>query len=125
MNWEAVGAIAELFGALGVIASLVFLTLQIRMNTKALRGTASFEAEKCMAQGNRDLVHDREVTAVLIKAYDPSASLADFSDDPIEFSLHFMLGRAFNVSQVNTGCIRTVFWTTACGSPVPVGRVAG
>lgn len=89
MNWEAVGAVAELFGALGVIVSLVFLTLQIRMNTKALRGTASFEAELSMAQANRELLHDREVTAVLIKAYDPSASLADFSDaDRVLIGLH-------------------------------------
>jgi len=40
MNWEAVGAIAELAGALGVIASLVYLATQIRQNTRALRSSA-------------------------------------------------------------------------------------
>ena len=29
MNWDAIGAIAELLGAVGVIASLVYLALQV------------------------------------------------------------------------------------------------
>ena len=47
MNWDAVGAIAELAGAMGVILSLVYLAVQIRQNTgqmerteRAARGTA-------------------------------------------------------------------------------------
>jgi len=32
MNWDAVGAIAELLGAIGVIASLVYLATQIRQS---------------------------------------------------------------------------------------------
>jgi len=43
MNWEAVGAAAELLGAIGVIASLLYLATQIRQSTRtaedgALRG---------------------------------------------------------------------------------------
>lgn len=34
MNWDAVGAIAELLGAIGVIVSLVYLSIQIRINTR-------------------------------------------------------------------------------------------
>ena len=47
MNWDAVGAIAELLGAVGVIASLVYLATQIRhsreqmsQNTRAMRSSA-------------------------------------------------------------------------------------
>ena len=38
MNWEAIGAIAESLGAIGVIASLVYLASQIRDTRRALRG---------------------------------------------------------------------------------------
>ena len=38
MNWEAVGAIGEVVGAIAVIATLLYLALQIRQNTKAMRG---------------------------------------------------------------------------------------
>ncbi len=37
MNWDALGALAELAGAVGVIASLVYLASQIRQNTRAVR----------------------------------------------------------------------------------------
>jgi hypothetical protein len=39
MNWEAIGAIGELIGAIGVIATLVYLAVQIRRNTIASRAT--------------------------------------------------------------------------------------
>lgn len=37
MNWEAIATIAELVGAIGVIASLVYLAVQIRDNTRSSR----------------------------------------------------------------------------------------
>ena len=37
MNWDAVGAIAELLAAIGALAALIYLALQIRHNTEALR----------------------------------------------------------------------------------------
>jgi hypothetical protein len=37
MNWEALGALAETIGAAGVIVSLVYLTFQVRQNTRAIR----------------------------------------------------------------------------------------
>jgi hypothetical protein len=40
MNWDAVGATAELLAAFGVLFSLVYLGLQIRQNTKWLRQQA-------------------------------------------------------------------------------------
>ena len=36
MNWEAIGAIGEVVGAFGVIATLGYLAFQIRQNTKQL-----------------------------------------------------------------------------------------
>ena len=37
MNWEAIAAVAELLGALGVIASLVYLAGQVRSNASRAR----------------------------------------------------------------------------------------
>jgi len=36
MNWQAIGAVSEIIGALGVIVSLAYLAFQIRQNTKQL-----------------------------------------------------------------------------------------
>ena len=40
MDWSAIGAIAELIGGAGVIASLVYLSIQIRQNTRTERTRA-------------------------------------------------------------------------------------
>ena len=37
MNWDAIGAIAELLGALAVLITVAFLAVQMRQNTRALR----------------------------------------------------------------------------------------
>ncbi len=35
-NWEAIGAIGELIGALAVVLTLIYLTLQLRRNTQSV-----------------------------------------------------------------------------------------
>jgi len=39
MNWEALGAIGDLIGGVAVIATLIYLAVQIRQNTKSLDET--------------------------------------------------------------------------------------
>ena len=36
MNWEAIGAIGEVLASIGVVISLLFLSIQLRENTKAM-----------------------------------------------------------------------------------------
>lgn len=40
MNWEAIGAVGEVGGAIGVIVTLIYLAGQLRQNTKALRSSS-------------------------------------------------------------------------------------
>ena len=51
MNWDAIGAIAELVGAVGVIATLVYLARQINQNTSTVRSAAA----AAHAQANQTL----------------------------------------------------------------------
>ncbi len=45
MNWDAIGAIAELLGAVGVIASLIYLATQIRQSRDQMeRNTRATQA---------------------------------------------------------------------------------
>ena len=55
MNWEAVGAIGEILGAVAVVASLVFLAAQVRSNTRAMRARAGFDATTAFADMNEGL----------------------------------------------------------------------
>ena len=51
MNWEALSAIGELVGAVGVVATLFYVAVQVRQNTRAVRAatlnaiTSSHQAE--------------------------------------------------------------------------------
>ncbi len=40
MNWEAIGAIGEILGAVGVILTVGYLALQVRQNTKIVRSAS-------------------------------------------------------------------------------------
>jgi uncharacterized protein YllA (UPF0747 family) len=37
VSWDAIGAVAEIVGAVAVVVTLIFLTLQIRQNTASVR----------------------------------------------------------------------------------------
>jgi hypothetical protein len=39
VNWDAIAAIGEILGAIGVIVSVVYLATQIRQNSRWLRAT--------------------------------------------------------------------------------------
>jgi len=39
MNWDAIGAVGEVFGALAVVVTLLILILQLRQNTKEVRAS--------------------------------------------------------------------------------------
>ena len=50
MNWEAIGAIGEVLGAVGVILTLGYLAFQIRQNNRHL----AHEAQRARAQSFRE-----------------------------------------------------------------------
>ena len=52
LNWEAIGVIAEVVGAVGVVVSLVYLAVQVRSNTRALKADSSFETAHSWATVN-------------------------------------------------------------------------
>ena len=68
MNWEALGAIAELIAAFGVIATLAYLALQIKQNTRAMR-TASFQsATDSLNQANLTAASSQEISEAIEKS---------------------------------------------------------
>ena len=58
MNWEAIGAIAESLGAIGVIATLAYLAQQIRHNTSMGRSAAATATSQATSSLNFLLAQD-------------------------------------------------------------------
>jgi len=74
MNWEAVSAIGEVAGAVGVIVTLGYLAIQIRQNTKASRITAIQTATENSSRFSEFLVSHPDVSKVFWQGLrDPEA----------------------------------------------------
>ena len=94
MNWDAVGAIAELLGALGVIVSLAYLSVQIRQNTaqigehsRELRIAALDAIASSFSRFRDPLIRDPELAALWLKGIEDYGSLG-----PVE---RVRIGRLF------------------------------
>lgn len=55
MNWEAMGAIGETLGAVGVIITLIYLATQLRQNTKTMR-SSTYQTYSALAMNISDYV---------------------------------------------------------------------
>lgn len=65
MNWDAMGAVGEVIGAIAVVATLIYLSVQTRQNTKAVEhATARGVAEDANAWRYR-IVENAEVSELL------------------------------------------------------------
>ena len=107
MNWEAVGAIAELIGAMGVILSLVYLARQIRqstdqvsLNTTATRATAFQQLLDHHSLFNLKLLEDSALLDALVRS-DTSESALNQID---RLRLSIFLTSLFR-SQYNGYCL--------------------
>ncbi|MEH6584868.1 MAG: hypothetical protein V7754_23320 [Halioglobus sp.] len=68
MNWEAIGAIAELLGAIAVILSLLYLTTQVRQANKLARGqTRQRMVEQAQHEVYQGMVIDPSIMRSLYK----------------------------------------------------------
>ena len=79
MNWEAIATIAEMVGAIGVIASLVYLAVQIRDNTRSSRIQQQQESTRQFVDFMDILLLNPELAALHDKGRDNPREL-----DPVE-----------------------------------------
>ena len=104
MNWEAIGAMGEVVGAVAVVVSIVYLSQQVRSNTRTVRARASFDATHSWATVNEGIVasvasersfqeggESRYVEAAA-KFYSPDTKPGDLS--PTENAVMSLLHRA-------------------------------
>ena len=68
MNWEAVGATASLLAAVGVIATLIYLSIQIRQNTKAVRSSSIQNLVQSFSTTAQAALENEYIIPLLLKA---------------------------------------------------------
>jgi hypothetical protein len=64
MNWQAIGATGEILGALGVVVTLAYLTMQVRQNTKSINSNNSNNVMTGFNQINVALLTDADAARI-------------------------------------------------------------
>ena len=67
MNWEAIGAIGEILGAAGVIATLAYLAVQMRQSNRLAKRAAVQSLLAGRVEMNRFLASDPALTDLVSK----------------------------------------------------------
>jgi hypothetical protein len=79
MNWESVGAIAEVIGVVAIFVSLVYLAVQVRQSNQIARAEAERDILQSWMHGLEGLVDSDRTTEFFLKG------LADFDGlSPVE-----------------------------------------
>jgi hypothetical protein len=88
VDWGAIGAIAELIGGAGVIASLVYLAIQIRQNTRTERTRAFQDIFSSYNAHNHEMFSGRNGELIVLGMRNLSALSGA---ERLRFD-HFMIG---------------------------------
>ena len=64
MNWEAIGAVGEILGAIGVIVTLGYLASQIRQNSKLLRASTTAASHQVQTNITTLLAQDPDANRI-------------------------------------------------------------
>lgn len=75
MNWDAIGAIGEIFGAIAVFVSLIYLAVQTRNNTRALRSSAFHQVRDSFSQVSLAMAADPDLGVLVMRAVANDQSL--------------------------------------------------
>ena len=67
MNWDALGAIAESIGALGVMLSLAYLSIQVRTNNRSLQIENQDRVNTHQSTFRMALITDPDVATIMDK----------------------------------------------------------
>jgi len=78
MNWDALGALGQVVGALAVVLTLVYLAIQVRQNTKGVRLGATADAIAAVREWNYLFISDYSVRQTFRKG---TVGLEDLSED--------------------------------------------
>ncbi len=97
MDWNAIGAIGEIIGALAVFLTLVYLALQIRQNTKAIQASAVDSGISKLNDVRESLYENGDLTRIYIQGIAQPADLDEESRVRFRLLLHNILLAISNI----------------------------
>ncbi len=108
MNWEAIGAVGEIIGAIAVVVSLIYLSIQIRAGTKATKA-AAFQAAVQSEMDFASIVIENAGTWEKIVTDAPLSEGEETRAAIVLYNL-FMLDSERRFHQYNAGYLEAAAW---------------
>ena len=77
MNWDAIGAVGEVLGAVLVAGTLIYLIIQVRQNSASINATTNQANISAFNQLNAILAENPNLAAILLKGTEHPEQLTD------------------------------------------------
>ena len=111
INWDAIGAIGEVLGAVGVIVTLLYLSLQVKASTLASNVESKLAATRMYTDFLRTLIESPEINDVYIRGREDIGKLSTeefyrFSNMAFQSFSFFSAGHF----QYSAGVLRETDW---------------
>ena len=104
MNWAAISAISELIAAISVVVTLIYLAIQVRQNTIALRSTATQSAHDQLTTLYDLIAGDPDLGEIFFRALERPDTLNNAETAryyALMMSVHFKLQNAYWQTRAN------------------------
>ena len=111
MNWEAIGAVGDAVGGIGVVCSLVYLAFQTRSNTRALQSGSFHQTNEAYASVAMSVALDPDLVSVMDRALAGSEDLTDEEVARFRWVVLSIFRRAESMFiQTELGALRRESW---------------
>lgn len=81
MNWDALGAVGEVVGAIAVVATLIYFSVQIRQNTRAVQIDRGGAASTKLGEIHAMIVTNNDLADLIVKCRNPSTGNLSSADE--------------------------------------------
>ena len=117
MNWEAIGAVGEIVGAVAVVVSLVYLAVQIRQSSAVSKSVAIQNWASTSALEKSAVFSDPEFAALVVRGYADYDSLSEIDQRRFRnFYIQTMNSFELLFFQFRNGTIDAMFFEGKKGS---------
>lgn len=111
MTLDDLASISEIVGAVAVVATLIYLSLQVRQNTRAVRTDAYHQATQQLWETANVIAQDRELTNIVYRGTAAFDRVTDEDRFRFQFIMSaFLFGTEFLLRLYESGQIEREDW---------------
>ena len=112
MNWDAIGAVGEVVGAIAVIATLVYLSLQIRQQDKSQQLEVKESILEGFNRANEHLATDPTLAALFVRGLHDPDKLNDAESAQFSFLIRLYVNQYQKLFDLQkSGSLSAEEWT--------------